>query len=60
MKPPYKYFSVKKGCKKGAVAKWNHSTISGGFEILKSQYIVVKIHFATAPFLYAHILIHFY
>ena len=33
----------------GAVAKWNHSTISGGFEILKSQYIVVKIHFATAP-----------
>ena len=34
--------------KEGAVAKWNHSTISGGIEILKSQYIVVKIHFATA------------
>ena len=34
--------------KEGAVAKWNHSTISGGVEILKSQYIVVKIHFATA------------
>ena len=35
--------------KKGAVAKCNYSTINGGFEILKSRYIVVKIHFATAP-----------
>ena len=35
----------------GAVAKCNYSTINDGFEIFKSRYIVVKIHFATAPWI---------